>query len=288
MHADPDAALDRIVERYREVAEQCDAVVIVGTDYTDVGTPTEFSYNARIAANLGAPVLLVLNGLGPHPRRARAAADMAVGRARGQPRARCSPSSPTGSTRRPPSDVGGARRRDDVPAYALPEEPLLTAPTVADLMAACDGTPAQRRRALLAREVTGLVVAAMTMPNVLDRLFDGARRRHPRRPARGRARRADRARVGELPADRRRSCSTAASSCPPRSTRLIDGLGATLPIIATDARHPATSTALTAVRGRLDEGLAAQDRRPRWRLFAEHVDGEALLDRLEVARTDGR
>ena len=27
---------------------------------------------------------------------------------------------------------------------------------------------------LLAREVTGLVVAAMTMPNVLDRLFDGA------------------------------------------------------------------------------------------------------------------
>jgi phosphate acetyltransferase len=67
VHADPTAALDRIVERYHRVADQCDAVVVVGSDYTDVGTPTEFSYNARIAANLGAPVLLVLNGSGRTP-----------------------------------------------------------------------------------------------------------------------------------------------------------------------------------------------------------------------------
>ena len=40
----------------------CDAVVIVGSDYTDVASPTELSFNARIAANLGAPVLLVLTG----------------------------------------------------------------------------------------------------------------------------------------------------------------------------------------------------------------------------------
>ncbi len=56
------AALDRIVDLYHAVAEKCDAVVIVGSDYTDVATPTEFSVNARIAANLGAPVLLVVNG----------------------------------------------------------------------------------------------------------------------------------------------------------------------------------------------------------------------------------
>lgn len=67
VHANPDDALDRIIERYRRVASQCDAVVVVGSDYTDVGTPTEFSYNARIAANLGAPVLLVLNGSGRSP-----------------------------------------------------------------------------------------------------------------------------------------------------------------------------------------------------------------------------
>ncbi len=59
---DADAALARIVERYKAVEAQCDAVVIIGSDYTDVGSPAELAYNARIAANLGAPVLLVLGG----------------------------------------------------------------------------------------------------------------------------------------------------------------------------------------------------------------------------------
>ncbi len=34
--------MDRIVDRYHRVAEQCDAVV-VGSDYTDVGAPAEFA-----------------------------------------------------------------------------------------------------------------------------------------------------------------------------------------------------------------------------------------------------
>ena len=62
VHHDAEAALSRIVDRYKLVEAKCDAVVIVGSDYTDVGSPTELSYNARIAANLGAPVLLVLGG----------------------------------------------------------------------------------------------------------------------------------------------------------------------------------------------------------------------------------
>jgi len=53
VRADPDAALGTIVERYKAVEAQCDAVVIIGSDYTDVGSPAELGYNARIAANLG-------------------------------------------------------------------------------------------------------------------------------------------------------------------------------------------------------------------------------------------
>ena len=34
LHADRDAAIDDIVERYHAMADQCDAVVIVGSDYT--------------------------------------------------------------------------------------------------------------------------------------------------------------------------------------------------------------------------------------------------------------
>ena len=65
VHADGDAALARIVERYKAVEARCDAVVVVGSDFTDVSSPTELSFNARIAANLGTPVVLVLGGRDP-------------------------------------------------------------------------------------------------------------------------------------------------------------------------------------------------------------------------------
>ena len=48
---DPDAALSKIVERFKAVEAKCDAVVIVGSDFTDVGSTSELGYNARIAAN---------------------------------------------------------------------------------------------------------------------------------------------------------------------------------------------------------------------------------------------
>ena len=72
LHADPEAALADIVDRYHRVAQKCDAVVIVGSDYTDVTSPSELSTNARIAVNLGAPVVLAVRRQGPHPRRRRA------------------------------------------------------------------------------------------------------------------------------------------------------------------------------------------------------------------------
>ena len=39
LHEDPEAAIADIVDRYHAMAARCDAVVIVGSDYTDVATP---------------------------------------------------------------------------------------------------------------------------------------------------------------------------------------------------------------------------------------------------------
>ena len=64
---DPDAALAKIVERYKAVESRCDAVVIVGSDYTDVTTGNEWASNAQIAANIGSPVVLVVHGRGRDP-----------------------------------------------------------------------------------------------------------------------------------------------------------------------------------------------------------------------------
>ena len=69
LHDDPDAAIADIVDRYHEVADRCDAVVIVGSDYTDVTTPSELDTNARIAANLGAPVVLAVKAKDRTPTR---------------------------------------------------------------------------------------------------------------------------------------------------------------------------------------------------------------------------
>jgi phosphate acetyltransferase len=283
VHADPVTALDRIVERYHRVADKCDAVVIVGSDYTDVGTPTEFSYNARIAANLGAPVLLVLNGSGRSPADLHTITDMAVAELAANHGTLFAVVANRVDAAEVTQDVA-ALARGDVPAYAIPEEALLSAPSLGDLMARCNGSLVSGEESLLNREATGLVVAAMTMPNVLDRLFDGAVVITP----------GDRPEVvlGVLMAHLSSNFPQVAGivlnggfELPKQVTKLLEGSGATLPIVATDLGTHQTSSLLTSVRGRL---TADSPRKIAiaLSLFAEHVDGDALLDRLEVARTD--
>ncbi|MGH3371797.1 MAG: phosphate acetyltransferase, partial [Nocardioidaceae bacterium] len=283
VHEDPAAALDRIVERYHVVAEQCDAVVVVGSDFTDVGTPTEFSYNARIAANLGAPVLLVLNGAGRTAEQLHTVTDIAVTELHanhGTLFAIIANRVDVDDVAADVAELGSP----DVPAFAIPEEPLLSAPSVAALMHSVDGHLVSGDEALLHREATGLVVAAMTMPNVLDRLFEGAVVVTP----------GDRPEVvlGVLMAHTSPTFPQIAGivlngglPLPGQVSRLIEGLGVTMPIVSTELGTHATSTALTAVRGRLTKD-APRKVATALALFGRHVDGDALLDRLEVARSD--
>jgi phosphate acetyltransferase len=150
-------------------------------------------------------------------------------------------------------------------------------------MAACDGELVSGDEALLAREVPGLVVAAMTLPNVLDHLFEGALVVTP----------GDRPEIvlGVLTAHLSASFPQVSAivlngglDLPPQVRRLLDGLAVTLPIITTRLDTHATSTALTNQRGHLDKG-SPRKIATALALFAEHVDGVALLDRLEVVRT---
>jgi phosphate acetyltransferase len=280
VHNDPDAALDTIVQRYHAVAEQADAVVVVGSDYTDVGTPTEFSFNAKIAANLGAPVLLVLNGFTRTPHDVRAIADMAAAELAANHGSlfavivnRASDGGPLVAA----LDGVGA------PAFAIPEEPLLNQPLVADLLAPIDGRLLSGDPQLLNREVTGLMIAGMTMPNVLDRLFEGA----------AVVTAGDRPEVvlGVLMAHASRNFPQISTvilnggfELPPQVQRLIEGLGVTLPIIETDLGTQAVSTKLTAVRGRLTKD-APRKIDTALALFDQYVDGQALLDQLALARS---
>ena len=63
-HAGPEEALSRIVSSYRALARDHDVIIIYGSDYTDVAGSPELALNARVAANIGVPVLLVVAGKG--------------------------------------------------------------------------------------------------------------------------------------------------------------------------------------------------------------------------------
>jgi phosphate acetyltransferase len=283
MHADPSAALDRIVDRYHAVAEKCDAVVIVGSDYTDVATPTEFAVNVRIAANLGAPVLLVVNGDSRSPEELRTAVEVL----HQELKAHHAHLFAVVANRCHPDDLAAdavAVTLPGVPGYAIPDEPILDAPTVGELMAACRGTLLSGDEELLQREVSDLMMAAMTLPNVLDRLREGMLVVTP----------GDRPEIvlGVLfahvsPAFPQISAIVLNGGLrlPEQVSRLIEGLEVSTPIIATELGTHATVSAMAGLRGRLSK------RSPRkvgtaLKLFAEHVDGAALLDRLELARSD--
>lgn len=288
VHDDADAALSRIVERFKAVEAQCDAVVIVGSDYTDVGSPTELGFNARIAANLGAPVLLVLTGRSVDESRGRTADEMRQIADLTLPELTAAHATLLAvvANRADPEQleaIVAAIGTEEVPAWAIPEDPFLVAPSVEGIMKAVDGHLLQGDPALLAREVMGVVIAAMSMENVLPRLIEGS--------------------VVVIPGDRTEMLLAALTAhasdtfpslagvvlnggfdLSPVMTNLVAGLGESLPIIQTGLGTYPTAQRIATTRGR----LAADSQRKydtALALFEKHVDTRRLLDALSVGRS---
>ena len=282
VHADPEAALSQIVTRYHEVERRCDAVVVVGTDYTDVAGPTELAFNARVAANIGAPVVLVVSGNGRTAGSIHQIADVAVAELQANHAHvaalvanRCAPEL-LDEVRT--ALAGGSGK----PAWALPESPLLNAPTVRQLMEAVDGELVAGDEQLLVREALDMLVGAMSVEHLLGRLTNGAVVMTP----------GDRADVllGLLLAHQSDTFPSLAGIIlnggfrpDPTISRLIDGLGSRLPIIATELGTFRTASRVATTKGRLSsESQRKVD--TALSLFEWHVDGPALLGALDVDR----
>ncbi|WP_439901811.1 phosphate acetyltransferase [Microbacterium azadirachtae] len=306
LHADPDAALGRIVERFHAVEAQCDAVVILGSDYTDVAGAAELGVNARIAANLGAPVLLVLGGRDTAGHGERLGATAARTPAQLGQLARLGVAelaqeravlSAIIVNRAEPGQADDIRaeisavlreRRDEssgeVPVWVVPEDPPLVAPSVRGVLQALGGRLARGDEELLDREVLDVVIAGMSMVNVLPRLIESA--------------------VVVIPADREevllatllaQAAGTFPSiaaivlngpfALPEPIERLLDGLGPRVPIIATDHGTYDTTVRIMNAPGRLSVDAPHRVGRA-LALFEQHVDVPALIALLGVARSD--
>ena len=279
VHADPDDALARILDRYRDLAAKVGVVLVLGTDYTDVGAPAELQFNARVAANLGAPVLFVVTAHNRTPQEVHYAVDLAQDvLAQHHDRLirvvvnRTSPEL-VEQTRSEVGDIG-------VPVDVIPDEPLLLAPSVRRLARRIDGRLLAGDPERMAREAQGLVVAAMRLPNVLDHLREGAVVITA----------GDRTEIllGTLAANMSENYPslsaiilTGGLTPDPRIWRLIEGFPLRVPIVSTQLDTFATATALADARG----GIHADSVRKieiAIELVGAHVGVDDVLDEIEV------
>ncbi|MGO1561604.1 Phosphate acetyltransferase [Actinomycetales bacterium JB111] len=282
-HTDEEQALATIVERYREVERRSDVVVVVGSDFTNVTTPTELAANARIAANLGAPVLLVVLGLDRSVEEIRQV--ISVGRSEitlghasmvGVVLNRCEPDRI--------DDMRTALEGDVPIAGAMPEMPVLSAPTVEEIMTALGGRLYLGDAELLAREAEHMLVAGMNAEHILERLTDGTLVIAP----------ADRVDAvlalvaahaadgfptlaglvlngGHLPSDRLRD--------------LILGLADRLPVITTESDTFETAMRVSQTRGVLS-AHAGRKRDVALAMAERGLDGERLLALIDLPTTE--
>lgn len=282
LHADPDSALADIVDRYHQVAERCDAVVIVGSDFTDVASPSELSVNARIAVNLGAPVVLTVRAADRTPDEVTHVVELCLAEIAGQ-RAHTAAVVANRCTPTELDAVAAALKvfeSDGLKCYVLPEDPFLTAPSVREVRDAVRGTLISGDEDLLSREALGVLVAGMTAEHVLERLTEGMAVITP----------GDRSDVVLAIAS-----AHAAEGFPslsaiilngglplhPSIAALVAGLGLRLPIVATDLGTYETARAVAQTRGRvtvhsqrkIDTALE---------LMGKHVDVADLIAQLSI------
>jgi phosphate acetyltransferase len=279
--------MKRVLDAYRALAAEADAVVVEGTDYTGAGAALEFDFNARLATNLGCATLAVGNG---HKKSIAETID-GVRSAEGALVEQGASIVATIVNRVDPDAIPELLQRlagdgDSHPRhYAIPEEPLLARPTVAEIAAGIGAHWLHETPDAAERDVSVFKVAAMQLPNFLDRLVDGSLVITP----------GDRADVIVAAAATTVSDGfpkvaglllTGGFGPPDRVRHLLEGMSRYLPpIFAVEAD---TFTAATLVAG-VKPAISADNNRKTAvaiGLFERHVDLASLGERLAVTRSE--
>ncbi|WP_431980509.1 phosphate acetyltransferase [Streptomyces qinglanensis] len=168
-----DELISRLVDRYHQVSDAYEAVLVLGTDFADTGLPAELALNARLANEFGAAVLpvvaardqspeaVVAEVRNAHDAYASLGADLIamVANRVADPEAAAA--------------VRGLAERLPEPVFVLPEEPALAAPTVAQVKEATAAKVLLGDHAGLSRDVRNLVFGGAHLPVFLPALTEG-------------------------------------------------------------------------------------------------------------------
>ncbi|MGM0359746.1 phosphate acetyltransferase [Streptomyces griseoaurantiacus] len=168
-----DELVSTLVDRFHRVARDYDVVLVLGTDFADTQLPDELALNARLANEFGAAVIPVVGGRGQ-------SAESVLAETRNAHRAYqglgCDVLAMVANrVERADRDLVAERLGPllPVPGYVLPEEPALSAPTVAQVVSALGATVVLGDDAGLARDALDFVFGGAMLPNLLPALTPG-------------------------------------------------------------------------------------------------------------------
>lgn len=290
-----DELVQMLVDRLRELRRQCDALLVLGSDFSGGTIPDELAFNARLANEFGALLLPVVGGF-------EQSADTVVAEVCNARRAytdlgcaipamianRVAPEIEKAVARRLAEDCAQVARVAQaadcaVPAFVIPDEPTLRAPSVAEALAATGAQTVLGDERGLARAVRGYVFGGAMLPRFLAALGEGHLVIAP----------GDRVDllIGALAAHSAGDppiagvLLTLGQRPDDRILRLADRLAPGTPVAVTDADSFSTATTLSALRG----GLTAADPHKieaALGLFELHVDTAALADHIALSRLD--
>lgn len=277
-----DELVSRLVDRFHRVAREYEVVLVLGTDFAATQLPDELALNARLANEFGASVIPVVGGRGQTAESVRAEARNAF---RAYDALGCDILALTVNRVAPVDRAAISERlaaRLPVPCYVLPDEPALSAPTVAQITHALGGTVLLGDDSGLARDALDFVFGGATLPNFLTALTPGCMVVTP-------GDRADLV-VGALAAH--------SAGTPPiagvlltldeRPTTEVLTLASRLapgtPVISVAATSFPTAAELFRLEGKLS-GATPRKAETALGLFERHVDTGELLARLAVARS---
>ena len=281
-----DEVLTQVFTRYKELERQCDFVLCEGSDLTGLATSLEFDFNAQIATQIDAPVIVVANGFEKSRRETLTLTRLLKESFEDEgchllaimlnrvPKAII-------------EDVKADLRQQwthDTLVYALPEKKALGRPTISRVAEALNAKHLCGTEGNLNRLVRSNMVAANELSNFLSRINDGDLIITP----------GDRADliVGSLAAFQSATLPKVAGLIltgglqpAPVVRRLIEGFEDALPIYSVE-----TGTYETATRVGEVADTIAPDNGPKVATalghFEEHVDLQTLAGLFEIARSE--
>ncbi|MEU0784800.1 phosphate acetyltransferase [Streptomyces sp. NPDC006173] len=168
-----DELVSTLVDRFHLVARDYDVVLVLGTDFAATQLPDELALNARLANEFAASVIPVVGGRGQTAESVRAETRNAY---RAYDGLGCDVLAMVVNRVEPEVRTEIVERlgsRLPVPCYVLPDEPALSAPTVAQITQALGGEVLLGDDAGLSRDALDFVFGGAMLPNFLRALTPG-------------------------------------------------------------------------------------------------------------------